>query len=72
MDDKRKLEVFDTLLGRYLSVTGGYGYASMAMMLKDMFTKEEIIDILAEKYPDEDKNIIIREVNKEYGIWPKN
>ena len=69
MDDKRKLEIFDSLLDRYLNCICGYGYASMAWKLKPIFTKEEIIQLLINKFPDKDEKIIIREVNKEYGIW---
>lgn len=69
MEDKRKLEVFDNLLDRYLNQIYGYGYADMAWRLQKIFTKEEIIEMLIKKFPDEDEKIIIREVNKEYGIW---
>lgn len=34
-----------------------------------MFGKDEIIQMLTNKFPKEDKNVIVREVNKKYGIW---
>lgn len=69
MEDKRKLEVFDDLLNRYLGQICGYGYGNMAWHLQKMFTKEEIIEMLIKKYPNEDMEVIVREVNKQYGIW---
>lgn len=69
MEDRRKVEIFDSLLNRYLNCISGYGYANMAWHLKGMFAKQEIIDMLIKKFPNEDEKIIVREVNKEYGIW---
>jgi len=68
VEDERKLQVFDVLLDKYLNKISGYGYANMTWQLKNMFTKDEIVGILIKKFPDEDESIIIREINKEYGI----
>ena len=65
MGDNRKLQVFDSWLHKYLCRIAGYGYANMTWNLKGMFTKEEIIEILTNFYPNEEKDVIIREVEKE-------
>ena len=69
MEDKRKLEIFDGLLDKYLNAVHGYGYASSAFRLKSLFSRDEIVEILKRKYPEENPKVIEREVDKEiYGF----